>query len=91
MIQKSTMLLLTIFLTNCVNHVIRPVQLCDVSFKFSRCRCRLYDLEKLQPKSDAQNFPMTYCEGIFGFRAGDMATELIPKWRIKNYLLKRKK
>lgn len=99
---RTTMMLLTILcLSGCrsVNtrlvcaqletHKIKPVQACDVSFKFNRCRCRCFDFnswEKLpwekcgvqEEGSNAIDYELEKCEGISGFYLDVAAVDIRP-------------
>lgn len=57
----------------------KPLELCDISFKFSRCRCRLYDLNTHNALSEAVNHPIEYCDKLSGFAVEDFAIEIGPK------------
>lgn len=71
-----------LFLVSCV-HQIRPSVLCDISFEFKRCRCRLYDLENLKSLETPKDYPLNKCEGIAGFYSKDIAIEILPKIKAK--------
>lgn len=58
---------------------IKPLELCDISFKFNRCRCRSYDLNTHRELSEAVNHPIEYCDKIAGFAVEDFAVEIGPK------------
>jgi hypothetical protein len=97
-----TILLLTTFLASCRsvqtqmvcnelrNQQIKPVEMCDISFKFNRCRCRMFDINSWNALSEAVDHPLNYCDGIAGFRLEDIATEIRPKikamYRLKGNL-----
>jgi len=87
--MKTTMMLSMIFLVSCVNPTIKPKMLCDISFKKDRCRCRMYDLEKLKSITEPQNYDLEYCEGITGFFIEDVAEEILPKVKAKKRTCKR--
>lgn len=93
---KSTITLLTMFLVlvSCqsVNtklvcaqlkkHEIKPHQLCDISFKFNRCRCREFDFNTWKELADPVNYPVEHCEGIAGFYIDpDIAEDIRPQVR----------
>lgn len=69
---------------------IKAIEMCDVSFQFERCRCRLFDLNAWEALSEADNRPIEYCEGIAGFKLEDIAVEVRPKikamYRLKENL-----
>lgn len=60
--------------------------LCDISFKFNRCRCRCFNLNNYSTVKPALcgedfiegNYELEYCEGIAGFYVEDWATEVKP-------------
>lgn len=94
--------LLMTFLTSCrsiqrtlvcnelQNHKINPVTLCDISIKFDRCRCRTFDVNSWNSLSEAENFPLSHCDGLAGFKVDEIAGEIRPKikamYRLKENL-----
>ncbi len=98
------MTLLTISLVSCrsvetklvcaqiARHQIKPVQLCDVSFKYNRCRCRCFNFNSwdalpadkcsefngLISAGNAVDFPIEHCEGVAGFFLEDAALNVRP-------------
>lgn len=97
-----TILLLTTFLGSCRsvqtsvicseirNQEINPVELCDISFQFLRCRCRQFDMNSWASTSEAVDYPLEHCDGMAGFKLDDMALEIRPKvkalYRLKENL-----
>jgi hypothetical protein len=95
-------LLLTTFLTSCRSvqtqmvctelkkQEINPIEMCDVSIKFNRCRCRLFDLNSWTAKGEAVDHDLQHCDGIAGYRLNDIAVEVRPKikamYRLKENL-----
>ena len=91
------MLLLTTFLvgscrtkiicTEVRTATIEALPLCDISFKFNRCRCRCFNLNNFSNVDDVAcgegfksgNYDLEYCEGISGFYIEDWALEVKPK------------
>jgi hypothetical protein len=89
-IARSTILLLTLFLSSCLTcPKIKPRVSCDVSFQFDRCRCRCFDISKVKAvdsklcgvdwNSDVKDFPLQSCEGIAGFYLEDIAIHIKPE------------
>lgn len=88
---KTTILLLTIFLVGCRSidrrmickqldeYAYSPVTLCDISFKFNRCRCRTMDINSWNAMSDAIDLPIEACDGIAGYKMEDIANDIRPK------------
>lgn len=59
-----------------INHV----EMCDISLTFERCRCRLFDVNSWNAVSPAQDYPLSYCDGIAGFKLDpDITLEIRPK------------
>lgn len=81
--RVNTIALLMIFFSSCRTPVIKDVEMCDVSFTFNRCRCRVVDLNTLKNVTFPQNYDIAHCEGIAGFRLSDIVGEIIPKVRAK--------
>jgi len=98
--QTRMMMLLIMFLLSSCNtyKVCRRIEkakfnaapICDISFKFERCRCRCFSLSDYQILPDRQcdnaegefqsgNFPLKECEGISGFRVSNWASDIQPK------------
>ena len=100
---KLTILLLMTLITSCQtkfsqkvicaqirSHQIPPVPKCDVSFKFSRCRCRCFDYNTWETvplnfcsrfadlTGSAANFDLSYCDGIDGSFLSDEASSIRP-------------
>jgi hypothetical protein len=94
-----TMPLMT-FLSSCRDQIIcsqiksaeiKPIELCDISFKFNRCRCRCFNVNSWetlpmnkcsgtgQDLPDTIDFPIESCDGVAGFYVNDMAVEIRPK------------
>lgn len=95
--------LLMMFLINSCNSVqtravcrelrkneILPVEMCDMSFKFKRCRCRNFDVNAWKELSEPIDHPLEHCDGIAGFRLEEIALEMRPKikamYRLKENL-----
>lgn len=91
---KSTTILLMLFLVaanSCTsversaicseihNQEIAPIEMCDINFKFARCRCRQFDINKWVELSKPENHPLEYCDKISGFRLDAAAVEIGPK------------
>lgn len=81
--MRTMIVLLMIFSSSCKSPVIRDVEMCDISFSFNRCRCRMVDLNTLKSKSEPINYDLEYCEGFAGFRLEDIAEEIVPKVKAK--------
>lgn len=75
--MRTMTMLLMIFLVSCV-HSIKSQILCDISFEKNRCRCRLYDLEKMEALEEPINHPLIHCEGVSGFFLEDIAKDIKP-------------
>lgn len=73
-------------------YAVKPLPMCDVSFHFSRCRCRCFNLNTFSQVDDSKcgddfesgNFPLEKCEDISGFLADDWAKEVRPKIKAIN-------
>jgi hypothetical protein len=69
---------------------IKPVEMCDISFTFNRCRCRMFDMNKWAALTKPVDHDIGYCDGIAGFRLNDEAIEIRPKikamYRLKENL-----
>jgi hypothetical protein len=59
-------------------HEIPTVKMCDISFKFNRCRCRDFDLNSWNPTGKAENLPIEACEGVVGFYLEEAAVKIRP-------------
>ncbi|MCK5608303.1 hypothetical protein KAR91_40855 [Candidatus Pacearchaeota archaeon] len=88
----TIMLLMTLWVS-CQGPQLKPRISCDVSFTKNRCRCRCYDLEKLETtkpercnidsESNAWNLAIEECEGISGLYLDDIAVHVKPKLKEK--------
>lgn len=58
---------------------INPVELCDISFQFNRCRCRSFDMNHWLALDKPVDHPIEHCEGVAGFRLEQIAVEISPK------------
>jgi predicted alpha/beta superfamily hydrolase len=71
-------------------HEIPVVKMCDISFKFNRCRCRNFDLNSWNAVGEAENLPLEQCEGVAGFFVEDIAVKIRPNikamYRLKENL-----
>lgn len=71
-------------------HEIPDVEMCDVSFKFNRCRCRMFDANSWNAISEALDYPVEHCEGVAGYRLEAIATDIRPNvkalYRLKENL-----
>lgn len=88
--KRITILLLMSSLTSCrsferqvicqqiAEHQIKPVQLCDISFQFNRCRCRNFDFNSWTALDKPVDHPLEYCEGIAGFPLETIASDIRP-------------
>lgn len=54
------------------------VKKCQLSFKFNRCRCFDFDLNKWEMIGEAVNLPIEECEGIDGFYPEDEVLKIRP-------------
>lgn len=88
---KIIILLLTIFfLSGCRSfdrkvicaqldrHQVKPHEICDISFKNNRCRCREFDFNNWESLGPAVDHELDYCEGVAGFRLEDIANDIRP-------------
>lgn len=55
------------------------VELCDISFKYNRCRCRMIDFQTQEAVTDAANYPIERCDGGIVYHVDDYAIEIQPK------------
>lgn len=63
-------------------HEIKPLQMCDISFKKNRCRCRDFDFNNWKELSEPVNYPIEHCEGVAGFFVDpDIGVEVRPNIR----------
>jgi len=84
--SKLIMMLLMIFWAGCKTIVCRDVRryqiptvkLCDISIKFERCRCRLFNANNWTALSEAEDGPLSDCEGLAGFNQSDIALSVRP-------------
>lgn len=65
--------------------------MCDLSLTFKRCRCRLFNVNSWSAVGVAKDYPLSYCDGIAGFKLDpDIALEIRPKvkamYRLKENL-----
>lgn len=84
------MLLMTFFLSGCRsferkiicaqirNHQVPTIEMCDISFKFNRCRCRLFNMNDWTAETEPTDYPLEYCENIAGFFLEDIAKDVRP-------------
>lgn len=91
MAKITTLVLMIFFLSGCRSlerklicaqleqHKIRPHELCDISFSPTpRCRCRQFDFNSWEALGPAENFDLTYCQGVVGFRVSDVTSDIKP-------------
>jgi len=74
-----TLLMTSSFLISCKHLEIKPLERCVYSHTFNKCRCHMYDLNKLKRISEAYDMPAEYCDDLVGFHAKDWAEEITPK------------
>ena len=79
LIKMLMMMLGMICFTSCDPDYIDNQEVCEVSFKFNRCRCLWYNLNEMRATSEAVNYPIDYCNGFTGIRSTHLASEVIPK------------
>jgi hypothetical protein len=69
---------------------IKTIEMCDISIKFDRCRCRSFNLNSWTELSEPVNHPLAYCDKMVGFKADAAALEVRPKvkamYRLKENL-----
>lgn len=58
---------------------IDPVEMCDINIKFDRCRCRMFDMNSWNALSEPINHPLSYCDGMAGYKLNDISLEIRPK------------
>jgi hypothetical protein len=51
---------------------------CTISMQFNKCRCHLYDLPNAVRVSEAQDYPLEYCEDLTGFTPTSWASDITP-------------
>jgi hypothetical protein len=56
-----------------------PLEKCMISFKFQKCRCRIFNMNTWETIGEAYDQPLEYCDGISGYKAIDEAVEIRPK------------
>lgn len=90
MFRIITILLMTFFLSGCRSverrltcaqieaHQIPHVEFCDISFKFNRCRCRMFDMNSWEPTTEPIDYELEYCEGVAGPHLADIARDVRP-------------
>jgi len=61
------------------------VERCTTVIEFDKCRCHLYDINRLERISSAYDKSMDYCDNLTGFHAEDWAKEITPKGK---YMIK---
>ena len=92
MIKKLTILLLTPFLSSCLNcWSVKPDVIGEVSIQFNRCRMYCFDFYKLKAVSpekcgldwdqDAMNFPLEMCDGVVGPNIRALGEKILPSAR----------
>jgi hypothetical protein len=62
-------------------HQVPTVKLCDISIKFDRCRCRLFNTNNWTAVGEAVNGPLRDCEGYAGFSLEDISDSIRPNVR----------
>lgn len=60
------------------SHQIKPHEICEVSFKFMRCRCKQFDFNSWEQLGTPVDFDVTHCDGVAGFRLTDIASDIRP-------------
>ena len=64
--------------------------MCDISFKFNRCRCRCFNVNNFSTVNDqycgeafkSGNYNLEYCDGLSGFHINDWLEEVKPKIKL---------
>lgn len=68
---------------------IENIPMCDISFKFNRCKCRCFNINKWKTVPDeacvnfaSGEYPLQHCDGVAGFLLSDISTEVRPKIKL---------
>ena len=88
-IRMIMIVILMICLISCETPSFKPVLQCDISFKFDRCRCRCFDINKMETVGPKEcgfdidvpdwNLSPEMCEGFVGFHYETWGRDIIPK------------
>lgn len=63
------------------NNTLGVFEICEFSWTFNQCRCKKIDLDNFKEVSEMQDYPLSYCDGVAGFKAAEWGKDIGPKLR----------
>lgn len=63
------------------DNYIGEMEICEYSHTFTQCRCKLIEFDTFRELTQMQDYPLSHCDGLAGFKVNDWGKEIGPKLR----------
>lgn len=60
--------------------------MCHYSVKFDKCKCKTIDLDNYSEVTGLAEYPLSYCDGLAGFKTDTWGENIGPKLKALNRL-----